>query len=70
MHQNKKKAAPKTPETRPASEAVRALTAQVMRNVGVEINGLSEMALRDAKLDPKDGWRYDPQNGVYVKVAP
>lgn len=56
-----------TPETVPASEAVLALTAQVMKNIGVEVNELSALALRDAKLDPKDGWRYDPQNGVYVK---
>lgn len=67
MHKNKQIPAPTSTETLPASEAVRALTAQVMRTIGVEVNALSEMALRDAKLDPNDGWRYDPQHGVYVK---
>lgn len=63
----KSKAPPTPPETREASEAIRTLTATVLQRLQQEVEALSGMALRDAKLDPKDGWRYDPQNVVYVK---
>lgn len=55
------------PETRDASEAVKALSLATLQRFSREIEELSAMALRDAKLDPADGWRYDPQRGVYVK---
>ena len=49
------------------SEAVRLLTATVLQRIQQEMEVLGGVALRDAKLDPKDGWRYDPQNAVYVR---
>ena len=55
---------PTAPET---SEAVRILTVSTMQRVRQMVEELAGVALRDAKLDPQDGWRYDTQNGVYVK---
>lgn len=52
-----------------ASEAVKALTARLMQDIGAEVTALSALALRDAKLDPKDGWRYDPKRCVFVQES-
>ena len=70
MHRNKHKAqAAKPPETREASEAVRTLVAQTLQRMGQEVEALSLMALRDAKLDPADGWRFNPQTCQYIRRA-
>lgn len=70
MHRNKTKTPPPTPpETRPASEAIVALTAQVAQQVALIHQNLGAIALRDAKLDPADGWRYNVESGQYVKVG-
>lgn len=56
------------PETRNASEAVKVLTAETLRRIGQEIASLGALALRDAGLDSADGWRYDFEKSVFVKV--
>ena len=72
MHRNKHAkvtpAKPAPPETREASEAVRAVCTAMFKRMGEEVEAASLMALRDAKLDPADGWRFNPQRGVYIKV--
>jgi hypothetical protein len=57
------------PETRNASEAVKALTAETMRRIGQEIASLGALALRDAGLDSADGWRYDIERHHYVRQS-
>ena len=56
------------PEARPASEAVLALTRMTLAQIHTMSENLGGIALRDAKLDPADGWRYDLGLGTYVKV--
>lgn len=56
-------------ETRPASEAVGKLSQLVLREVARDIEDLSRLALRDAGLDPKDGWRYNPTTATYAREA-
>ena len=63
------KKVPAQPKPRPASEAVKALTAKLMQDIGTQVNTLSALALRDAHLDPAEGWRYDPQRCVYVQES-
>ena len=54
-------------ETRKASEAVEALTASTLAQIGQQVEALAQLALRDAKLDPADGWRYDAQRRLFVR---
>jgi hypothetical protein len=71
MHANKKKKAEPaaTPETLPASEAIHALTAQYKSQLQQAVDMLGALALRDAKLNPQDGWRFDVERVIYVKVS-
>ena len=57
------------PETRPASEAMAALTQTFLRHVQEAATAHGALALRDAKLDSAEGWRYDLGRAVYVKQA-
>lgn len=66
MHRNKHKQ--KAPETKPASEAIQMLTMQYRAQLQQAVDALAALALRDAKLDPKDGWRFDVERCQYVKL--
>ena len=69
MHRNKhKEQAAKPPETREASEAVKELTAHTLAEIDRLLGSLGAVALRDAKLDPAHGWRYDAIARRFVKV--
>ncbi len=61
---------PRDRKTIPASEAVCALTREVLGRITREVADLQTLALRDAGLEPADGWRYDATKGVFVHVSP
>lgn len=67
MHKNKRKE--KVPETRESSAVVKELTASVRRDISSIIERLGALALDDAKLSATDGWRFDVERCVYVKVS-
>lgn len=50
-----------------ASEAVRALTQLTLSRAQETMNNLAALALRDAGLDPRDGWVYDVSDCSYRK---
>ena len=54
------------PETKPVGPAVQVLIDQVKSRFNAEVEQLALVALKDAKLDPADGWRFDIFNSVYV----
>lgn len=54
-------------ETKPVGEAVKVLIQQVFGRFNAEVEQLAALALKDAGLDPKDGWRFDAFNAQFVK---
>ncbi len=46
------------------------LVDQVKARLNAEVEQLAAIALKDAKLDPADGWRFDFFNAQYVNQAP
>ena len=50
------------------SEAVVALTGMVSERINEMVQDLAGIALRDAGLDPKDGWRYNLSTRTYEKA--
>jgi hypothetical protein len=58
-----------TPETKPVGPAVQVLIDQVKSRFSAEVEQLAVIALKDAKLDPADGWRFDFFNAQYVHVT-
>jgi len=50
------------------SEAVLALTGMVQERIADMVQDLGGIALRDAGLDPKDGWRYNVSTRTYEKA--
>ena len=72
-HRNKSTTTPPTtpetaPETIAASETVCELTGHVLATLNVALANLAAMALRDQKLDPAAGWRYDANARRFVKA--
>lgn len=64
-----KPVAPTSHETQDASETVKELTSHVLASLNVTLANLAAMALRDAKLDPAAGWRYDASSCRFVKTS-
>lgn len=56
-----------TQETKPVGEAVKVLISQVLGRFNAETEQLALVALKDAGLDPADGWKFDIFNAQYVK---
>lgn len=54
-------------ETKPVGVAVNVLINQVMARFNAEVENLAAVALKDAGLDPADGWRFDIFNAQFVK---
>ena len=59
---------PKVLPTKPVSEAIRELLGVYHAQVAKLQSDLGALALRDAKLDPKDGWRLHLDAGVFIQV--
>jgi hypothetical protein len=43
---------------------------QVKSRLNAEVEQLAAVALKDAGLDPAEGWRFDFFNSAYVNQAP
>jgi hypothetical protein len=56
-------------ETKPVGEAVKVLISQVFGRFNAETEQLALVALKDAGLDPAEGWKFDIFNAQYVKDA-
>jgi hypothetical protein len=59
-----------THETKTVGAAMQVLIDQVKARLNAEVGQLAAIALKDAKLDPADGWRFDFFNAQYVNQAP
>lgn len=58
-----------THETKTVGPAMQVLIDQVKSRLNVEVEQLAAIALKDAGLDPAQGWRFDFFNSVYVNQA-
>lgn len=59
-----------THEHKTVGPAMQVLIDQVKSRLDVEIEQLAVLALKDADLNPADGWRFDFFNAAYVNQAP
>jgi hypothetical protein len=60
-----------TPDvTKPVGPAVRFLIQQTLARFNAEVEQLAAIALKDAGLDPADGWRFDIFQAQYVHQQP
>lgn len=55
---------------KPVGAAVQVLINQVMGRLNAEVEQLAAVALKDAGLDPAEGWRFDFFNAQYVQQEP
>ena len=53
--------------TKPVGPAVQVLINQTLSRFNAEVEQLAAVALKDAGLDPADGWRFDIFKAQYVQ---
>lgn len=58
-----------THETKTVGPAMQVLIDQVKSRLNAEIEQVAAIALKDAGLDPAQGWRFDFFNSAYVNQA-